>query len=97
MNGGDSFAVIVFVFVGIVLYLLPALLAEHRKCKAAAGIVIVNLFLGWTFIGWIVALAWAACGEKKLAADPARPLTPDEEKQAMALLARMAANRPPAA
>mgnify|MGYP002359935282 CR=1 FL=1 len=26
----------------------------------ASGIGIVNLFLGWTLIGWVVAAAWAA-------------------------------------
>lgn len=47
------------------VYFMPAALASHRKCKATAGIAVVNVFLGWTFIGWVVALAWAASGETK--------------------------------
>ena len=79
------------------VYIFPLSVAMHRKCKATNGIGVVNMLLGWTFIGWVVALAWAACGEKKLAAEPPRALTLDEEKLAAILLARMAANRPPAA
>jgi hypothetical protein len=44
-------------------YLLPCLVATMRNCKAWGGIAVVNVFLGWTFIGWVVALAWAASGE----------------------------------
>jgi len=50
---------------GLSVYFFPVALASHRKCKATAGIAVVNIFLGWTFIGWVVALAWAACGEPK--------------------------------
>ncbi len=55
------------VWVGLiaVLYFLPLWIAAARHCKAGAGIGVVNIFLGWTFIGWVVALAWAACGEPK--------------------------------
>jgi len=28
--------------------------------RRADGIVVVNLFLGWTVLGWIAALTWAA-------------------------------------
>lgn len=57
-----------FAFVAVfavLLYMLPAFVAAGRRCKAEAGIAIVNIFLGWTFIGWVVALAWAAVGEVK--------------------------------
>jgi hypothetical protein len=49
----------------LTIYFLPSGVAAHRKCKAANGIVVVNLFLGWTFVGWVVALAWAASGAVK--------------------------------
>ena len=44
-------------------YLTPAVVAMRRKCAATAGIAIINIFLGWTFVGWVVALAWAASGK----------------------------------
>ncbi len=41
------------------LYFLPTLIACGRNLPSRAGIAMVNLFLGWTFIGWIAALVWA--------------------------------------
>jgi hypothetical protein len=53
-------------FLGAVIcYFAPAFVATARNCKAIDGILVVNVFLGWTFIGWVVALAWAASGETR--------------------------------
>lgn len=41
-------------------YLLPATVAYWRGKKNFAAITIFNILLGWTFIGWVVALIWAA-------------------------------------
>lgn len=41
------------------LYFLPAIIAAVRHTHNAAGILLLNLFLGWTLIGWIVALVMA--------------------------------------
>lgn len=40
-------------------YLLPALIAGMREHRNTTSITMLNLFLGWTFIGWVVALVWA--------------------------------------
>ena len=47
----------------IIIYLLPSFIASHRKCRSGVAIWFVNFFAGWTFIGWIVAGAWALAGE----------------------------------
>ena len=44
---------------GIALYLLPTIVAVARGKKNILGIVLVNILLGWTLVGWIVALVWA--------------------------------------
>jgi hypothetical protein len=41
------------------VYFLPTIQALTAKKKNAASIAVINLFLGWTFIGWVVAMAWA--------------------------------------
>ncbi|HKW33594.1 MAG TPA: superinfection immunity protein [Candidatus Acidoferrum sp.] len=42
------------------LYFLPTLIAVvFRHESDALGIFIVNFLLGWTIIGWWVALIWA--------------------------------------
>ncbi len=45
--------------VGSLVYFLPTLLVIRDKEKSRALIFVVNLFLGWTLVGWVVALAWA--------------------------------------
>jgi hypothetical protein len=47
-----------FLFV-CAMYWLPTLIAVIRRTPSALGIVVVNFFMGWTVIGWIVALVWA--------------------------------------
>ena len=43
----------------LVLYFLPSIVAVARKVTHQGSVVVVNLLLGWTFIGWVVALAMA--------------------------------------
>jgi hypothetical protein len=59
LTDGSVFGV---VFVGLVifaLYFLPWIVAEMRKHRNATAIGVLNLFTGWTFIGWVIALVWA--------------------------------------
>lgn len=44
---------------GLVVYFVPTAVALMRGHPNAAPIVVVNLFLGWSLVGWVVALAWA--------------------------------------
>jgi T4 superinfection immunity protein len=46
-------------FVLIALYFLPTIIASGRHLYERGAIAMVNLFLGWTFLGWIAALIWA--------------------------------------
>lgn len=39
------------------LYFIPTVVAWGKK--KADGPIVVNIFLGWTLIGWVIALAWA--------------------------------------
>lgn len=44
---------------GFVFYFLPSIVAFARGKRDAASIFVLNLLLGWTAIGWVVALVWA--------------------------------------
>ena len=49
-------------FLGILflaLYFLPATIASARGHHNRLAIWVLNLFLGWTALGWIAALVWA--------------------------------------
>jgi hypothetical protein len=44
----------------IVMYFLPSIIALARSKRDILAIFLLNLFLGWSIIGWFVALIWAA-------------------------------------
>ena len=43
----------------VIIYCLPFLIATAREHKNRVAILLLNLFLGWTGLGWLVALIWA--------------------------------------
>ena len=48
-----------FIGFGFVMYFLPTILAFARNKRDTTAILLLNFFLGWTMIGWVVALVWA--------------------------------------
>jgi hypothetical protein len=50
---------LVFIIVIIGLYMLPTIVGAVRKVVNIGSVAAVNLLLGWTLIGWAVALAMA--------------------------------------
>ena len=54
-----------FLLILFLMYWVPTIIAVLRRTPSALGVAAVNFFLGWTIIGWIVALVMA------LAAPPA--------------------------
>ena len=44
---------------GFVLYFLPTIIAFARNKRDTTAILLLNFFLGWTCIGWGIALVWA--------------------------------------
>lgn len=59
LSGMDVVTIIVFSVFGILLYFIPSVVAWKRKHRQFVPIMIVNLFLGWSFVGWVIALAWS--------------------------------------
>ena len=41
------------------IYFLPDWIAQSRGHPNRGSIFVLNLFLGWTFLGWVAALIWA--------------------------------------
>ncbi len=70
---------LIFLLIPLLMYFLPALLARNKS--DFTSIFLLNLFLGWTFIGWVIALVWALSAEPQprpaaapqSAAGPAQP------------------------
>lgn len=49
----------------LVAYFLPTLFAVVRFRNNTLAIFTLNLFAGWTLIGWVVALVWSVAREDK--------------------------------
>ena len=43
----------------MIFYYFPSIIAHIRCKKDTMAIMALNLFLGWTLIGWVIALVWA--------------------------------------
>ena len=57
--------VLLLSIVGLVIYFLPSLIAILRNHHQWGSIGVINLFFGWTFIGWVVSLAWAVSAARE--------------------------------
>ena len=40
-------------------YFVPWICAASRQHRQTVAIFVLNLLLGWTFVGWVAALVWA--------------------------------------
>lgn len=60
-NAAASVIVIILILVSIGAYWVPTAVAYVRRSEIPnmASIVVINAFLGWTIVGWVVALAMA--------------------------------------
>jgi len=50
---------ILFLCFLVYIYFLPSIIASKRNHKNGLPIALLNLFLGWLFIPWVVALCWS--------------------------------------
>ena len=52
---------VILILVALVLYFLPSIAGWNKR--NANSIIVLNLFLGWTLIGWVAALIWAVSSD----------------------------------
>mgnify|MGYP006433950487 CR=1 FL=1 len=62
----------------LAVYFIPAIIAMARGHRQSGAILVINLILGWTFLGWIAALVWAFVDNNAAPTDatskPAEPI-----------------------
>lgn len=73
---GSLFAVAVI----ITIYFIPSLVANKRQHPNENPIVMLNLFLGWTLLGWVAALIWSLTDFKKPAPVVVQELPADDTR-----------------
>ncbi len=63
----------IMIVIGSALYVLPSLLAWKGESPRFKRVLLVNILLGWTIIGWIAALvmtfAYSAPADEERATD----------------------------
>lgn len=69
---------VALMMVSFFVYFLPSLIASKRNHPNATGIFLLDLILGWTVIGWIVALIWSVSAIRDN--DPAAAVAVPEDK-----------------
>jgi Superinfection immunity protein len=61
------------------IYFVPALVAFFRRQQNRWLILVLNFLFGWTMVGWIICLAWAArapAGEPVVVVQTVPPVSP---------------------
>jgi hypothetical protein len=83
-NSAALTATIIFFPAAFALYFSPTLVALARKRANMLAILVLNTLLGWTLIGWVVALVWAYATPQAapvpLAAPVPKPTEDDTKK-----------------
>ena len=59
----DGLILLVVVGISVFFYFIPTVVAQARKSAKLWGIFFVNLFFGWTLVGWVLALVWAVSSD----------------------------------
>jgi hypothetical protein len=70
---GDTLGGIIVILILFVAYFFPSFVADRRNVPNKGSVRVINLFLGWTVIGWVVALAMAMAGPSP--AQKPKPMT----------------------
>ena len=47
------------ILIGVLIYFAPSVIAMIRNHDQKSKIVLINMFLGWTAVGWIGTFIWA--------------------------------------
>jgi Superinfection immunity protein len=64
-SGLQIIAALIFLALSLSFYFIPTLVASHRHHHNLLAIGVLNFFLGWIGIGWIIALVWACTAVQK--------------------------------
>ena len=64
-QGGDGTAAFLLLGLAAAVDLLPAIIAYFRDHPQQNAITALNLFLGWTLLGWVLSLVWALTEVRK--------------------------------
>ena len=71
-------ATVIFVaFIWLAIYFIPIIIAYIRRHNNFVAICLLNIFTGWTFLGWLASLLWALNSDTESYIPPAE----DEDEE----------------
>lgn len=76
MTGISATAVAVAAGAAVYLYFLPTVEAMARGQNNVTQVALVNVFFGWSLLGWVLALVWAVKPQETSHQNPLHPLPP---------------------
>ncbi len=86
-DGSSPIAGFVLMVIAFVAYFLPTFIAAKRNHPNGNGIGLLNIFLGWTGIGWLASLIWSVSAIHRAPPEP----KPSHANDKYAQLERLAA------
>lgn len=84
------FTAFVLVSLLVAFYLIPVMVGVSRHAPDLGSIAVINILLGWTFVGWVLALALAM-----RSARPAAPVVQLVQNAPPAAWPELQAGQPP--
>ena len=55
----DGFLLILLIILGLAVYFIPTIVAFVSQQENRVAIMVLDILLGWTLVGWVVSLVWA--------------------------------------
>ena len=59
----STFVIIIIILISFAIYFLPSIIAILKRKSNMLAIILLNVFLGWTFVGWLVSLIWSVTND----------------------------------
>ncbi len=56
---GSTTSILMLMAIALI-YMLPTIIAFGREHRRRQNVVLVNVILGWTLIGWVAVFLWAS-------------------------------------
>jgi len=72
MKATALLAMIALILVVLLMYWLPSIVGYRRHSPDIVTVVVTNALLGWTIVGWLIAMFLAARGPAPATALPRR-------------------------
>lgn len=77
---------LVVIGIGLLIYFIPSFVAVENKHPNQDAIKVLNLLLGWSILGWVIALVWACSKPNAPAASQPVPSSIEDRLRKLANL-----------